>query len=156
MNGICCLFSQVLKDSHGILDRQYLMLEACELNSVSEEDYNDLGRAGLGSCLLGGLPDWLVAYAARLVCAFICVSNIFLFLWLFCVSIFPNIYAMVKVRFVNFERTKLPEEILKHNLEEKRKYFSDIILEVERSDAEVQVRSLSVGLLYLMYFIITR
>jgi hypothetical protein len=46
-----------------------LMLEACELNSVSEEDYNDLGRAGLGSCLLGGLPDWLVAYAARLVCA---------------------------------------------------------------------------------------
>ena len=63
---------------------------------------------------------------------------------------------MVKVRFVNFERTKLPEEILKHNLEEKRKYFSDIILEVERSDAEVQVRSLSVGLLYLMYFIITR
>ncbi|XP_057728916.1 histone-lysine N-methyltransferase ATXR3 [Arachis stenosperma] len=101
-------FQKVLKDSHGILDRHYLMLEACELNSVSEEDYNDLGRAGLGSCLLEGLPDWLVAYAARLV------------------------------RFINFERTKLPEEILKHNLEEKRKYFSDICLEVERSDAEVQ------------------
>ncbi|CAJ1956392.1 unnamed protein product [Sphenostylis stenocarpa] len=101
-------FQKVLKDSHGILDRHYLMLEACELNSVSEEDYTDLGRAGLGSCLLGGLPDWLVAYAARLV------------------------------RFINFERTKLPEEILKHNLEEKRKYFSDICLEVERSDAEVQ------------------
>ncbi|XP_027344008.1 histone-lysine N-methyltransferase ATXR3 [Abrus precatorius] len=101
-------FQKVLKDSHGVLDRHYLMLEACELNSVSEEDYNDLGRAGLGSCLLGGLPDWLVAYAARLV------------------------------RFINFERTKLPEEILKHNLEEKRKYFSDICLEVERSDAEVQ------------------
>ncbi|TKY48777.1 Histone-lysine N-methyltransferase ATXR3 [Spatholobus suberectus] len=101
-------FQKVLKDAHGILDRHYLMLEACELNSVSEEDYNDLGRAGLGSCLLGGLPDWLVAYAARLV------------------------------RFINFERTKLPEEILKHNLEEKRKYFSDICLEVERSDAEVQ------------------
>lgn len=50
-------------------------------------------------------------------------------------------YSMVKVRFINFERTKLPEEILKHNLEEKRKYFSDICLEVERSDAEVQVRS---------------
>lgn len=45
----------------------------------------------------------------------------------------------VKVRFINFERTKLPAEILKHNLEEKRKYFSDICLEVERSDAEVQV-----------------
>ncbi|XP_061369493.1 histone-lysine N-methyltransferase ATXR3-like [Gastrolobium bilobum] len=101
-------FQKVLKEWHGILDRHYLMLEACESNLVSEEDYNDLGRAGLGSCLLGGLPDWLVAYAARLV------------------------------RFVNFERTKLPEEILKHNLEEKRKYFSDVCLEVERSDAEVQ------------------
>jgi hypothetical protein len=101
-------FQKVLKEWHGILDCHYLMLEACELNSVSEEDYNDLGRAGLGSCLLGGLPDWLVAYAARLV------------------------------RFINFERTKLPEAILKHNLEEKRKYFSDICLEVERSDAEVQ------------------
>lgn len=44
------------------------MLEACELNSVSEEDYLELGRAGLGSCLLGGLPDWLVAYSARVVC----------------------------------------------------------------------------------------
>lgn len=60
----------MLKEWHGILDRHYLMLEACELNSVSEEDYNDLGRAGLGSCLLGGLPDWLVAFAARLVCDF--------------------------------------------------------------------------------------
>jgi hypothetical protein len=61
---------QVLEEWHGILDRYHLMLEACELNSVSEEDYLDLGRAGLGSCLLGGLPDWLVAYSARLVCAF--------------------------------------------------------------------------------------
>ncbi|KAI4322580.1 hypothetical protein L6164_022257 [Bauhinia variegata] len=101
-------FQKVLKEWHGILDRHHMMLEACEFNSVSEEDYNDLGRAGLGSCLLGGLPDWLVAYAARLV------------------------------RFINFERTKLPEEILRHNLEEKRKYFSDICLEVEQSDAEVQ------------------
>ena len=50
------------------MDRQQLMLEACELNSVSEEDYLELGRAGLGSCLLGGVPDWLVAYSARLVC----------------------------------------------------------------------------------------
>ncbi|KAM7275665.1 hypothetical protein ACFE04_017531 [Oxalis oulophora] len=101
-------FQKVLKDWHGILNRHQLMLEACELNSVSEEDYLDLGRAGLGSCLLGGLPDWVVAYSARLV------------------------------RFINFERTKLPEEILKHNLEEKRKYFSEICLEVEKSDAEVQ------------------
>ncbi|EXC23165.1 putative histone-lysine N-methyltransferase [Morus notabilis] len=101
-------FQKVLKEWHGILDRHQLMLEACEANSVSEEDYLELGRAGLGSCLLGGLPDWLVVYSARLV------------------------------RFINFERTKLPEEILRHNLEEKRKYFSDICLEVEKSDAEVQ------------------
>lgn len=45
----------------------------------------------------------------------------------------------MKVRFINFERTKLPEEILRHNLDEKRKYFADISIEVERSDAEVQV-----------------
>ncbi|KAK7259458.1 hypothetical protein RIF29_25066 [Crotalaria pallida] len=102
------IMEKVLKEWHGILDRHYLMVEACESNTVSEEDYNDLGRAGLGSCLLGGLPNWLVAYAARLV------------------------------RFINFERTKLPEEILKHNLEEKRKYFSYICLEVENSDVEVQ------------------
>ncbi|XP_031254562.1 histone-lysine N-methyltransferase ATXR3 isoform X2 [Pistacia vera] len=101
-------FEKVLKELHGLLDRHQLMLEACELNSVTEEDYLDLGRAGLGNCLLGGLPSWVVAYSARLV------------------------------RFINHERTKLPEEILKHNLEEKRKYFSEIFLEVEKSDAEVQ------------------
>ncbi|XP_044467024.1 histone-lysine N-methyltransferase ATXR3-like isoform X2 [Mangifera indica] len=101
-------FEKVLEELHGLLDRHQLMLEACELNSVTEEDYLDLGRAGLGNCLLGGLPSWVVAYSARLV------------------------------RFINLERTKLPEEILKHNLEEKRKYFSEICLEVEKSDAEVQ------------------
>ncbi|KAE8730367.1 Histone-lysine N-methyltransferase ATXR3 [Hibiscus syriacus] len=101
-------FQKVLKEWHGILDRQQLMLEACELNSVSEEDYLELGRAGLGSCLLGGLPDWLVAYSARVV------------------------------RFINFERTKLPEQILRHNLEEKRKYYIDISLNAERNDAEIQ------------------
>lgn len=57
----------MLKEHHGVLDRHRLLLEACELNSVSEEDYIDLGKAGLGSCLLGGLPDWLIAYTARLV-----------------------------------------------------------------------------------------
>ncbi|XP_077254002.1 histone-lysine N-methyltransferase ATXR3-like [Tasmannia lanceolata] len=101
-------FQKVLKECHGMLDRHRLMLEACEVNSVSQEDYIDLGRAGLGTCLLAGLPDWLIAYSARLV------------------------------RFINFERTMLPEEILNHNLEEKRKFFSDICLEVEKSDAEVQ------------------
>ncbi|KAL9259116.1 Histone-lysine N-methyltransferase ATXR3-like protein [Drosera capensis] len=101
-------FLKVLKEWHGLLDRHRLMLEACELNWVSEEDYIDLSRAGLGSCLLGGLPDWLIAYSARLV------------------------------RFINFERTKLPDEILRHNVEEKKKYFAEICYEVEKSDAEIQ------------------
>ncbi|KAH9614532.1 hypothetical protein KSS87_020109 [Heliosperma pusillum] len=99
---------EVLKEWHGLLAKQRLLLEACELNWVSEEDYIDLSRAGLGRCLLGGLPDWLVAYSARLV------------------------------RFINFERTKLPEKILKHNLEEKKKYNLEISVEMERSDAELQ------------------
>ncbi|KAL8469701.1 hypothetical protein ACS0TY_032515 [Phlomoides rotata] len=100
-------FQKVLKEHHGLLDRHRLLLEACELNSVSEEDYIDLSKAGLGSCLLGGLPDWLIAYSARLV------------------------------RFINFERTKLPNEILKHNIEEKKRYFAEINLDVEKSDAEI-------------------
>ncbi|ERN12742.1 histone-lysine N-methyltransferase ATXR3 [Amborella trichopoda] len=101
-------YQKVLKECHGLLNRHQLMLEACEMNFVSQEDYDDLGKAGLGSCLLSGLPDWLIAYSARLV------------------------------RFINYERTMLPEEILNYNLEEKRKFFSDICLEVEKSDAEVQ------------------
>lgn len=67
---------QVLKEYHGILDRHYLMLEACELNTVSEEDYIDLLKAGLGSCLLDGLPEWLISYAARLVCNLFTLLNI--------------------------------------------------------------------------------
>ncbi|KAK1326653.1 putative histone-lysine N-methyltransferase ATXR3 [Acorus calamus] len=101
-------FQMVLKESHGLLDRHKLMLEACEKNYVSEEDYIDLAGAGLGPCLLDGLPDWLVAYSAGLV------------------------------RFINLERTKLPGEILEHNLEEKKKFFSEICIEVERSEAEIQ------------------
>ncbi|MFS8024584.1 putative [histone H3]-lysine(4) N-trimethyltransferase chromatin remodeling SET family [Helianthus anomalus] len=101
-------FQKVLKECHGILNRHQLMLEACESNSVSEEDYIELSKAGLGSCLLSGLPDWLVAYSARLV------------------------------RFIHFERTKLPEVILAHNLEEKRKYFTDICMDTERNEAEIQ------------------
>lgn len=67
-------FHQVLEEWHGVLDCHQLMLEACELNSVSEDDYLDLGRAGLGSCLLGGLPDWLVAYSARVVSALVLMA----------------------------------------------------------------------------------
>ncbi|KAI3736251.1 hypothetical protein L6452_15789 [Arctium lappa] len=101
-------FQKVLKECHGILNRHQLMLEACEVNSVSEEDYIELGKAGLGSCLLSGLPDWLVAYTARVV------------------------------RFIHFERTKLPKVILTHNLEEKRKYMIDICMDTERNEAEIQ------------------
>ncbi|KAL3647172.1 hypothetical protein CASFOL_008140 [Castilleja foliolosa] len=101
-------FQKVLEVHHGLLDRIRLLLESCELNSVSEEDYIELCKAGLGSCLLGGLPDWLIAYSARLV------------------------------RFINFERTRLPHEFLKHNIEEKRRYFAEIHHEVEKSDAEIQ------------------
>lgn len=67
-----------------MLDRLKLMLEACELNSVSEEDYIDLGRAGLGNCLLGGLPDWVVAYSARLVCPITLLFHIQSLLFHFC------------------------------------------------------------------------
>jgi len=50
----------------------------------------------------------------------------------------------MKVRFINFERTRLPEVILKHNVEEKRKFFAHISLEDEKSEAEIQVGVLAV------------
>ncbi|KAF6176404.1 hypothetical protein GIB67_010852 [Kingdonia uniflora] len=84
---------QVLKERHGMLDRHQLMREACQLNCTSEEDYIDLGRAGLGTCLFAGLHDWLISYFARLV------------------------------RLINFERTKLPEEILRFNLVEEKNFL---------------------------------
>jgi hypothetical protein len=59
--------NQVLMEFHGMLDRHSLLLQACEANSVSQQDLIDLGRAGLGTCLLAGLPGWLVAYMAHLV-----------------------------------------------------------------------------------------
>jgi hypothetical protein len=43
------------------------------------------------------------------------------------------------VRFIFFERQKLPDEIFKHNVEEKRQFFTDINMDSERNDAEVQV-----------------
>ncbi|KAF9589653.1 hypothetical protein IFM89_026787 [Coptis chinensis] len=113
-------YQKVLMECHGMLDRHRLMLESCELNYVSEEDYFDLGRAGLGTCLLDGLPVWLVAYSALGWCAYY---------WL---------VTAIHCEVHKFERTKLPEEILRHNLEEKKKFFSDICIEVEKNDAEVQ------------------
>lgn len=59
--------NQVLMEFHGVLDRHSLLLQACETDSVSQQDLIDLGRAGLGTCLLAGLPGWLVAYTAHLV-----------------------------------------------------------------------------------------
>lgn len=74
------IMHQILKEYHGLLDRHKLMLEACEANSVSQEDYIELGKAGLGTCLLAGLPDWLVAYSAHLVVDFFAVYFLFLLL----------------------------------------------------------------------------
>lgn len=129
------------------------MLEACELNSVSEEDYIDLGKAGLGSCLLAGLPHWLIAYSARLVC--FCFELIIGYHCLFFLKHYLNYMLLLKVRFINFERTKLPDEILKHNLEEKKKYFSDVCLEVEKNESEIQVSMqcmMSDGVLYFHFY----
>lgn len=61
------IVNQVLMEFHGVLDRHSLLLQACEADSVSQQDLIDLGRAGLGTCLLAGLPGWLVAYTAHLV-----------------------------------------------------------------------------------------
>ncbi|XP_051208058.1 histone-lysine N-methyltransferase ATXR3 isoform X1 [Lolium perenne] len=101
-------FEKVLMEFHGVLDRHSLLLQACEANTVSQQDLIDLGRAGLGTCLLAGLPGWLVAYTAHLV------------------------------RFIFSERQKLPNEIFKHNVEEKRQFFTDINMDSEKNDAEVQ------------------
>lgn len=43
------------------------------------------------------------------------------------------------MRFIFFERQKLPNEIFKHNVEEKRHFCTDINMDSERNDAEVQV-----------------
>lgn len=61
------IMNQVLMEFHGVLDRHSLLLQACEADFVSQQDLIDLGRAGLGTCLLAGLPGWLVAYTAHLV-----------------------------------------------------------------------------------------
>ncbi|AQK50444.1 Histone-lysine N-methyltransferase ATXR3 [Zea mays] len=101
-------FEKVLMEFHGVLDRHSLLLQACETDSVSQQDLIDLGRAGLGTCLLAGLPVWLVAYTAHLV------------------------------RFIYLERQKLPDEILRHNVDEKRQFLIEINMDSEKNDAEVQ------------------
>ncbi|XP_057838042.2 histone-lysine N-methyltransferase ATXR3 [Cryptomeria japonica] len=101
-------YQKVLKECHSILNRHHLLLEACT-NSVSQEDLNDLRNAGVGTCLLSGLPGWAIAYSARVV------------------------------RFMNLERSRLPDQIVKHIRKEKRKAGFEISYECdERGEAEVQ------------------
>lgn len=44
------------------------------------------------------------------------------------------------MRFIYLERQKLPEEILKHNVDEKRQFLIEINMDSENNDAEVQVK----------------
>ncbi|KAL8155995.1 hypothetical protein AgCh_001162 [Apium graveolens] len=41
------------------------------------------------------------------------------------------------VRFINSERVKLPDKILKHSMDENNKYFAAICLDDEKSEGEV-------------------
>lgn len=43
------------------------------------------------------------------------------------------------MRFINFERRKLPEQILKHDVKQKKKFGVEILFEYEKSDVEIQV-----------------
>lgn len=54
----------------------------------------------------------------------------------------------MKVRFINFERKKLPEEILKLNGEEKMKYIPNYNPEDDKIDAQIQVKSVFWCLLF--------
>lgn len=63
----------------------------------------------------------------------------------------------MKVRFINFERKKLPEEILKLNGEEKMKYIPNYNPEDDKIDAQIQVKlvfiiSLISFLVFMHYF----
>lgn len=56
------------------------------------------------------------------------------------------------MRFIYLERQKLPDEILKHNVEEKRQFLIEINMESEKNDAEVQVYMLMAQLGLLVFF----
>ena len=43
------------------------------------------------------------------------------------------------MRFIYLERQKLPDEILRHNVDEKHQFLIDINMDSEKNDAEVQV-----------------
>jgi hypothetical protein len=60
-------YDEVLKEYHGLLDRHNLLLQACTSGHVTQRESEDLKQAGLGTCLLHGLPDWVIKYAAGVV-----------------------------------------------------------------------------------------
>lgn len=57
------------------------------------------------------------------------------------------------MRFINFERTKLPGEILKHNIEEKKRFFAEINMDLEKTDAEIQVYVPQFSLIFFHLFL---
>eukprot|EP01018_Ginkgo_biloba_P011217 Gb_22849 [translate_table: standard] len=101
-------YQKVLKECHGLLNRHDILLEACTVNSVTQEDSRVLSSAGLAKCVLSELPDWAIAYSAHVV------------------------------RFINLERSRLPDQILKHTIKEKKKAGVEIFYEFEKSDSEIQ------------------
>jgi hypothetical protein len=60
-------YDEVLKEYHGLLDRHNLLLQACTSGRVTQRESEDLKQAGLATCLLHGLPDWVIKYAAGVV-----------------------------------------------------------------------------------------
>ena len=62
-----------MKADHGVLHRHDLLLQACTANLATKADWDVLRQAGLGSCLLDGLPEWTIKYAAGVVCLY-CLS----------------------------------------------------------------------------------
>lgn len=56
-----------MKEDHSLLHRHDLLLHACTAGTVTADDWDVLKQAGLGSCLLHGLPQWTVKYAAGVV-----------------------------------------------------------------------------------------
>lgn len=60
-------FQQVMNKAHGVLNRNHLLLAACENPALTPADRTNLEKAGFKSSLLDGLPPWAVKYAAQVV-----------------------------------------------------------------------------------------
>ncbi|KAJ7549235.1 hypothetical protein O6H91_07G046000 [Diphasiastrum complanatum] len=101
-------FEEVMKRYHGLLDRHHMLLEACADGEVTQLEWDEMRQAGVGTCMLSGLPNWAIKYTARLV------------------------------GFINLERARLPEELMKANKKKKRGFGFDAYYELERPDAEIQ------------------